>query len=39
MSFMQDNKELTISDFEKKYTMIKNHLDDNAAHDGCIVLF
>ena len=29
-------KQLTDEDFYKKYTPIKNHLDDNAGWDGCM---
>lgn len=31
-----EQKEMTIDDFEKKYTSIKNHFDDNASFDGCM---
>lgn len=31
---MQDNKELTISDFEQKYTIVKNHLTENAPFEN-----
>ena len=31
-----DNKKMTIDDFEKKYTLVKNHLDEHASFDGCM---
>ena len=33
---MQDNKEMTISDFEKKYTLVKNHFTESSAFDDCL---
>jgi len=31
-----EEKVMTIDDFEKKYKLVKNHLDENASHDGCM---
>ena len=29
-----EQKKMTIDDFEKKYTLVKNHLDEHANYDG-----